>query len=117
MDRHVDYLKLLHRAYEAFNARDIDSVLALMHPDVAWPNGWEGGYVQGHDAVRDYWTRQWQQLDPRVTPVSFHLRPGGEIEVDVHQFVKDREGNVVADSHVKHIYTLENGKIRTMVIE
>jgi ketosteroid isomerase-like protein len=25
---------LLRRAYEAFNARDIDGALALMHPDV-----------------------------------------------------------------------------------
>ena len=38
---------LITRAYEAFNARDIDALLSLMHPDVHWPNGWEGGYVEG----------------------------------------------------------------------
>ncbi|RRB14241.1 nuclear transport factor 2 family protein [Larkinella knui] len=113
----MDNLKLLERAYEAFNKRDIDAVLALMQPDVDWPNGWEGGFVHGHEAVRDYWTRQWQQLDPRVTPVSFQIRSNGEIEADVHQFVKDREGRVVADSQVKHVYTLRGGKIKTMNIE
>jgi hypothetical protein len=48
--------ELLTRAYAAFNARNIDAVLAAMHPDVDWPNGWEGGRVRGHPQVRDYWT-------------------------------------------------------------
>lgn len=44
----------LTRAYERFNARDIDGALELMHPDVDWPNGMEGGREVGHDAVRVY---------------------------------------------------------------
>jgi len=28
--------------YKAFNDRDIDTVLAVMHADVDWPNGVEG---------------------------------------------------------------------------
>jgi ketosteroid isomerase-like protein len=46
--------RLLRRAYAAFNARDIDAALALMHPDVDWPNGMEGGREVGHEAVRTY---------------------------------------------------------------
>src|SRR5262245_31707429 len=38
--------ELLRKAYVAFNARDIDGALALMHADVAWPNGMEGGTVR-----------------------------------------------------------------------
>ena len=51
---------LLEGAYEAFNRRDVDAVLAGMAPDVDWPNAWEGGYVHGQRAVADYWTRQWR---------------------------------------------------------
>jgi len=40
----------LRAAYEAFNARDLESALALMHPEVDWPNAWEGGRVTGRDA-------------------------------------------------------------------
>jgi hypothetical protein len=47
---------LLRRASEAFNARDIYGALALMHPDVDWPNGMVGGRECGHVAVRAYWT-------------------------------------------------------------
>ncbi len=47
------YQDLIREAYSAFNARDIDAVLTMMHPEVNWPNGWEGGYVKGHEGVRD----------------------------------------------------------------
>jgi hypothetical protein len=43
---------LLTRTYGAFNARDIDAVLAVLHPEVDWPNGMEGGRVHGHAAER-----------------------------------------------------------------
>lgn len=38
---------LLTNAYTAFNTRDLDTALTLMHPDVDWGNGMEGGRVQG----------------------------------------------------------------------
>jgi hypothetical protein len=36
----------LRATYAAFNARDIDAVLAQMTADVDWPNAWEGGHVE-----------------------------------------------------------------------
>lgn len=51
--------ELLEHLYDRFNARDLDAVLATMHPDVVWANGLEGGFVYGHDGVRNCWTRQW----------------------------------------------------------
>lgn len=113
----MDYQELMNRAYRVFNNRHIDGVLELMHPDVQWPNGWEGGYVHGHDEVRAYWLRQWQELDPNVTPVAIQEKPNEQIEVDVHQVIKDRAGKLIADGFVKHLYTLENGKIKRMDIE
>jgi len=44
----------LRRAYDAFNARDIDTVLTVMHPDVVWPNAMEGGCVLGHAGIGEY---------------------------------------------------------------
>jgi ketosteroid isomerase-like protein len=107
----------LTSVYEAFNARDIDRVLRVMHPDVDWPNGWEGGRVHGHDAVRDYWTRQWKALDPIVTPVGFRVEEAGRIVVDVHAVVRDRDGKLLADETIQHVYTIESGLIRGMEIQ
>jgi SnoaL-like domain len=79
-------------AYAAFNRRDIDGALTIMHADVEWENGMEGGFVHGHDAVRSYWTRQWQALDPTVEPMAFAEDSAGRIVVTVHQIVRDRAG-------------------------
>src|SRR5215204_309672 len=95
-----DHEPLLRRTYDAFNARDIDAVLAVMHPDVDWPNAWEGGRVHGHDAVREYWTRQFAAIDGRVEPVGFSARDDGRVAVEVHQVVKALDGSVLADQTV-----------------
>ena len=109
-------IQLLQKAYAAFNDRQIDQVLTLMHTDVSWPNGWEGGYVHGHNEVRAYWVRQWAAIDPHVDPLNFMPLPDGRIQVEVHQLVKDQEGLVINDAMVRHIYTLDNGLIRSMEI-
>ena len=113
----MDYQTMLDRLYQDFNDRKIDAVLAQLHTNVTWPNGWEGGYVQGHDEVRKYWLRQWQEINPKVVPVSFLVRPGGEIAVRVHQLIKDLDGQVLSDGQVTHTYTFKEGKVRSMVIE
>src|SRR5580693_8295627 len=103
--------KVINQAYTAFNRRDLEATIALMHPEVYWPNGWEGGFVEGHDGVRDYWTRQWKELDPEVIPVGMKELPDGRVEVDVQQTVRDKKGNLLGQGRVKHLYTLENGLI------
>lgn len=109
-------IKLLQAAYAAFNARNIDAALATMTTDVAWPKAFEGGFVEGAEAIREYWTRQWSGIDPHVEPTSFYPDELGRILVDVHQVVRDLEGNVVDDRHVGHRYTFENGLIQRMEI-
>lgn len=109
--------ELIRKAYFAFNARDIDGALSTMHPMVRWPNGWEGGYVNGHDEIRNYWTRQWKEVVPKVEPIEFTQRQDGSIEVEVHQTIKDLQGNLLFDGTVKHIYTLADGLITGMEIE
>jgi len=107
---------LLVKIYSAFNRRDVESILAVMHPDVEWPNGMEGGWVHGREGVRAYWTRQWGLIDPHVEPVAFKTDEGGKIVVDVHQVVRDLAGAVLLDRTVQHAYLLDGGLIRSMEI-
>lgn len=109
--------RLLRRAYEAFNARDIEGALELMHPDVDWPNGMEGGREHGRAAVRAYWTRQFGLIDSHVEPEGFEDDGAGRIVVDVHQVVRDLEGAVVSDGRVRHAYTFRDGLVARMDIE
>jgi ketosteroid isomerase-like protein len=108
---------MIEDLYRAFNERDVDAVLAALAPDVRWPNGWEGGFVHGHEEVRDYWRRQWAEIDPHVEPVAIDERPDGRVAVRVHQLVRDHEGKVLADAEVLHVYRFADGLITEMTIE
>jgi ketosteroid isomerase-like protein len=107
-----DEVDLLKRVYERFNARDMETVLAAMDEEVIWANGMEGGYVHGRDEVRSYWTRQWAMIDPHVEPVAFAHSPEGEVVVEVHQVVRDLNGNLLADTVVGHVFRIENRLIK-----
>jgi len=109
-------IDLLKRAYDAFNRRDLDAALATMTPEVAWPNGMEGGTVHGHEGVRSYWTRQWGMIDPHVDPVTFEQESDGRIVIRVHQVVKELTGKLLLDRMVEHVYTLKDGLIAAMEI-
>jgi len=108
LQRDIEPLKGL---YALFNARDIDGVLASLHPEVAWANGMEGGHVHGYDGVRSYWTRQWAMIDPRVEPKSFSIDEAGTIEVEVHQVVRDLKGTLLIDQTVKHLFQYRDGLV------
>jgi nuclear transport factor 2 (NTF2) superfamily protein len=103
--------ELLRRIYALFNGREIESVLAALHPDVVWANGMEGGHVHGRDAVRSYWQRQWAVVDPHVEPVEISPGANGELAVKVHQVVRDLKGNLLADRMVTHVFRMRNGLI------
>lgn len=106
-------IKVLERLYMLFNQRDVDAVLDHLTEDVMWANGMEGGHVIGHQGVRDYWTRQWQMIDPRVEPVAFQSQ-GDAILVDVRQTVLTLDGEPIdgeAYRPVGHFFQFSHGKI------
>lgn len=106
---------ILRAAYEAFNARDVEAAIELMHPEVDWPNAWEGGRVVGRRAVADYWRRQFEQISSTVEPERFIREPDGSITVTVHQVVRDaKTDEQQADTHVRHRYRLEDGLVTHM---
>lgn len=111
------FSEVIVKAYAAFNERNIDKALSTMQKDVQWSKAWEGGYISGHNEIKEYWTRQWNEINPKVEPVGFVDRDNGSLEVKVHQNVKDLQGNLIFDGLVKHIYTFKDGLINTMDIE
>jgi hypothetical protein len=107
---------LLRQAYAAFNAHDIDGALALMHPDVDWPNGMEGGRERGHAKVRAYWERQFAMVDSRADPEAFEELSDGRMSVTVHIHGRNRDGDVAWDDRVRHVYELRDGLVARMDI-
>jgi hypothetical protein len=100
--------------YRAFNARDVDALLAQMTPDVDWPNAWEGGRVRGREEVATYWRRQWAEIDPQVVPRGLSRRDDGTLAVDVYQTARSLDGALLSEGAVVHVYAFRDGLISRM---
>jgi hypothetical protein len=109
-----EVVDLLRRTYAAFNARDIDDVLATLSPDVDWPNVIDNVRAHGHDEVRAYWVRQFAELDPRVEPTEMSVEADGRVRVEVHQVVRTLDGVILVDQVVQHVYTVRDGLVERM---
>ena len=110
-----DKVQLLSEIYRAFNRREIDRVLAALSPIVRWPNVFEKTEFRGHAAVRAYWLKQFETIEPRVEPVEFEDRQG-RVAVRVRQVVTVRATGEVAESSVTHTYAFDNGLVTSMVV-
>ena len=108
---------LLRHSYEAFNSRNIEAALALMQPDVNWPNMVQGTRARGHDEVRQYWIKQFESIDPHVDPEGMTQMEDGRVVVDVHQVVRLLDGSVRDDRMVQHVYTIRDGLVERMDVQ
>lgn len=115
-DTNDETRNLFETLYRDFNARDVNAILVRMSEDVEWPKAFEGGYVRGQASVRDYWSRQWAEIDPTVTPLEVADLDDGRVDITVHQVVRDLHGALLADTSVHHVYRLDGGLIAHMEI-
>jgi ketosteroid isomerase-like protein len=86
--------QFLQNLYDAFNKREIETIIALMRPDVKWANGLEGGFVYGRDAVREYWTNQFKMIQPELETLNFETDEKNRNIVTVHQIFTIEDGLV-----------------------
>ena len=103
--------QFLQNLYDAFNNREIETIVSFMRPDVKWANGVEGGFVYGRDAVREYWTNQFKDIQPQLETLKFETDENNRNVVTVHQVIKDLQGNLLTDATVQQIFTIEDGLI------
>jgi hypothetical protein len=103
--------QFLQNLYEAFNKGEIETIISVMRPDVKWANGVEGGFVYGRDAVREYWTNQCKVIQVQLDILKFEIDENNRNVVTVHQIVRDRKDNLLADATIQQIFTIEDGLI------
>lgn len=107
--------EIVRAAYAAFNARDLEAAIELMHADVDWPNAWEGGRVRGRAAVAGYWRRQFEAISSKVVPEALEHHAGGEVTVSVHQTVHDaKTGEKLSEGSVQHRFRIADDLIVRM---
>ena len=103
--------EFLQNLYDAFNKREIETIISKMRSDVKWANGLEGGFVYGRDAVREYWTNQYKVIQVQLETLKFETDENNRNVVTVHQIVRDLQGNLLADATIEQIFTIEDGLI------
>ena len=108
--------EFLRKLYDAFNRREIETVLSMIAEDVKWANGMEGGFIYGRDNVREYWRRQFEVFSPQLEILKIETNQNERTVVIVHQIVKDLEGNIVAERTVEQIFTFDRELIKTFEI-
>lgn len=103
--------QFLQNLYDAFNKREIETIISAMRLDVKWANGLEGGFLYGRDRVREYWINQFKDIQPQLETLKFETDENNRNVVTVHQIIKDLQGNVLADATIHQIFTIEDGLI------
>lgn len=103
--------QFLQNLYDAFNKREIETIISLMRPDVKWANGVEGGFIYGREAVREYWINQSKSIQVQLETLKFEMDENNRNVVTVHQIIRDLQGNLLADATVQQIFTIEDGLI------
>lgn len=53
-------------------------------------------------------------IDSRVEPQSFWEDEEDRVVVDVHQVVRDADGNLVSDQQVQHVYVIHDDLVQRM---
>lgn len=110
-----DRKALLTDLYEAFNRKDVEAVVAALHPEIDWPNFLDGGRLKGREAVRAYWERQFAIITPEAMPISYQTLPDGRMAVTIHYVVRAVEGGGLwTDETTSNIYSFKDGMVLKM---
>ena len=105
----------VHVAYEAWSRRDIDALLAVVHPDaearpILGANIGVSVY-RGREGLRDWFTdlhQEWETFQTRVTRID-ERGDRAVLTIDIH--ARGRVSGVVIDGDLYHLVELRDGMI------
>jgi ketosteroid isomerase-like protein len=106
-------LEALRRGYEAWNHGDVESVLGLVHPEMAWSPGEEApeaGRFTGRDGFAAFITSWSESFD------EFRLEPeemtavGDCVIVVLRQSGRGAGSGIELDIRTVHVWTIRDGQ-------
>ena len=108
-------LDVIHRAYQAFRARDVDALLDTLAPDVEWihPDGMTeyglGGTKHGHAGVQEFLAHVPTVLGGMCLEPQEFVQSGDRVVVFGTRQVTSRRGRTETMPFV-HSWTLSEGR-------
>lgn len=106
---------LLLRAYLAYNAQDLDRLVAFVSDDVDWPDD-QGSRLHGTQALVAYWTEQWARVRVHDQPVALRQLDDGRIAAHVSQVVRSLDGAVLSTGEFTHLHRFDGDRIARLDI-
>jgi ketosteroid isomerase-like protein len=111
-------VEIVRRAFDAFNARDVDELVSLSAESCEWRPfraQLEGTVYRGHEGIRRFLSdmdEDWEAF--RIEPLEFHdLRE--RVAVIGRVKAVGRGSGLQVDSIAGFVHELEQGRIRTVV--
>ncbi len=115
----ADNIAFVQGLYAAFGRGDIDTIVAATSPDVHWevvgrPADFPVlGVRKGHDGVREFFRVLAEHEDvEQFEPRDFHAS-GAMVFVSGHYAWKLRKNGKTVGSDWLHVFTIEDGKVKT----
>lgn len=97
--------------WPALTARDLDAVIALLHPDIDWQDNLNGGRHVGRDAVRAYLSEVMATVAIVSTPINIMPSGPDRYLARVNHVVRNRDGQLWGQEVVSHVLVLREGLI------
>ena len=110
----ADSRAVIDALWPALTARDVDAVVALLHPDIDWQDTLNGGRRVGRDAVRAYLSEVMAMVVIVSTPISIMPSGPDRYLARVDHVVRNRDGQFWGQETVSHVVSLRDGLIVRM---
>jgi ketosteroid isomerase-like protein len=108
---------LIVRYYDALGRRDIEAVMAVMHPDVSFNDFLEGGELTGVSAVTAFHQRMFDTLAPDFDLIAVSVQPDHRLRAEMQVATRDRMGHLWSDTRSYALYTLVDGLIHGIELQ
>ena len=105
---------IVRASIAAYDARDLDAIAAMAHPDVElhdWPEAADPRVYRGVTAIeeaREEWSKAWESV--RVEPTDF-VETGDRVFVAMRTFARGRESSIDVEMDTFGVYTFRDDKI------
>ena len=107
--------------YEAFETRNAERLLGLLHPDFVGevtpglPKHWGGDYRGPDDMLRNCWARVFAELDTRPVPEELVATEDDRLLVIGHYRGTARESGRAHEARFAHVLEFADGRIARLI--
>ena len=108
---------LIVQYYEALACRDIEALMATMHPNAEFGDFLDGGEVIGPIAIRAFFQRMFDTLAPDFDLITVAVQPDGRMRAEMQVATHDRSGHLWSDTRSYALYDLVDGLIHGIALQ